>query len=724
MPYRSRPLIWSLTCLLLLGSWWGASAVNGAELANTASRVLPAGQLPDDARLKPLRLLRDKEHPWNPPQTKEAWEKEAQLVREQILVSTGLWPMPEKAPLKPVIHGKIDRGTYTIEKVYFQSLPGHYVTGNLYRPKKIDGKAPGILSPHGHWRDGRFHQATEKEIADQFKLKAEEFESGAKHPVQARHHRLAKMGCIAFHYDMVGYADSKPIPHGNGFADVDGELWLQNAMGLQTFNSLCALDFLMSLPDVDKDRIGVTGQSGGGTQTFILCAIDPRPVANFPACMISTNMQGGCTCENCSYLRLGLNNVTIASLFAPKPMAMNAAHDWTIDIETKGLPEMKQIYGLYGKPENVAAKCFPQFGHNYNQPARELMYNWFNKHLHLNQPEPVKEEPFEPVPPKELSVWDAEHPLPADALVAPALRANLKKKTQEHLAALLPKDEAGVKKYKQEVGPAARVLLGGGYLTPEQISKKKYDQKINEDGTLILKVGCRPNATHEEIPTTLITKIGSFNGKVLLLVDGRGKEHFYGADGKLLPAFQKLLDGGYGLVLCDVFQTGEFLKDGKPAEPQVNKDFAGYTYGYNRPWVAERVRDIRAVVTSAAELEQINSIHLVGTHGAGVWAALAATEPHEKVKSVTVDWEGFGFGRVTSTKDPQLLPGALKYGGLGGLAALAAPTSLEVFGTEGIPAEELTPLKAVYDVAAKDQLVLHGASPKSDEELVQALLKK
>ena len=130
-------------------------------------------------------------------------------------------------------------------------------------------------------------------------------------------------------------------------------------MGLQTWNSIRALDFLLSLPDVDPQRIGVTGASGGGTQTFILCAIDDRPAVAFPAVMVSTEMQGGCVCENCSYLRVGTGNVELAGLFAPKPLGMSGANDWTIDIETKGLPELKALYKLYGAEDRVMAKLLP-----------------------------------------------------------------------------------------------------------------------------------------------------------------------------------------------------------------------------------------------------------------------------------------------------------------------------------------------------------------------------
>src|SRR5207248_1490714 len=105
--------------------------------------------------------------------------------------------------------------------------------------------------------------------------------------------------------------------------DAEAELHLQSFMGLQTWNSIRALDFLQSLPEVDARRIGVTGASGGGTQTFMLCAVDDRPAVAFPAVMVSTAMQGGCICENCSYLRQDAGSIDLAGLFAPKPLAMS-----------------------------------------------------------------------------------------------------------------------------------------------------------------------------------------------------------------------------------------------------------------------------------------------------------------------------------------------------------------------------------------------------------------
>src|SRR5262249_9313439 len=205
-------------------------------------------------------------------------------------------------------------------------------------------------------------------------------------------------GCIAFQYDMEGYDDSVQIPlavaHSNatprpqmntlrdwGFFSVQADLHLQSIMGLQTYNSIRALDFLCQLPDVDPDRLAVTGASSGGTQTWMVCAIDPRPAVAVPAVMVSTAMQGGCTCENCELLRLNTGNVEFAALFAPKPLCAIAANDWTKELATKGGPELRQLYDLLGTHDNLQIKPFLQSPHNFNYVSREAMYAWMNTHL-------------------------------------------------------------------------------------------------------------------------------------------------------------------------------------------------------------------------------------------------------------------------------------------------------------------------------------------------------
>src|SRR5215469_14958756 len=307
----------SLLLVLTVAPAWAAES--------DPTRVLPPGEKPADSRLGKVRTLDDKDFFLRVPATKEAWEIRRTAVREQILVATGLWPLPVKTPLHAVVHGKIDRDTYTIEKVFFASYPGHYVSGNLYRPKNRSGRLPAVLSPHGHWANGRMYEAPAATARKQIEEGAEQTMEGARYPLQARAAMLARMGCVVFFYDMVGYADSQQIEHRAGFTDAEAILRLQSFMGLQTWNSIRALDFVTSLPDVDTSRIAVTGASGGGTQTFILGSIEDRPAVEFPAVMVGEAMQGGCICENAPLLRIDTNNIELAAMFAPRPLGMTAA---------------------------------------------------------------------------------------------------------------------------------------------------------------------------------------------------------------------------------------------------------------------------------------------------------------------------------------------------------------------------------------------------------------
>ena len=350
-------------------SWW-----------RSGRRRLGNPELPCAAGF-PARVKRyDLDHPFTfTPEfkTREQWLARRDALRTQVLVAVGLWPMPIRTPLAPVVHGRIDRDGYTVEKVFFASTPGHYVTGNLYRPVGREGKRPAVLSPHGHWEGGRFLERPEKNVQALVGQGAERTPEAARYPLQARAANLARLGFVVFHYDMVGYADSKPLVHREGFADADAMLRLQSNMGLQTWNSVRALDFVTSLPDVDPSRVAMTGESGGGTQTILLSAIDDRLTASFPLVMVSGAMQGGCVCENAPLLRIGTNNIELAALFAPKPLGMSSANDWTSDLLKLGLPEIKTIYRLFDADDRVTAMYMP-FEHGDHLPSRERMYAWFS----------------------------------------------------------------------------------------------------------------------------------------------------------------------------------------------------------------------------------------------------------------------------------------------------------------------------------------------------------
>ncbi len=349
----------SRICILLVTL--AAVSQAGCAFAAETFRALPAGEALDDARLHALRSLDASYFPMRRVDKADDWPAHRAEIRARVLMAAGLDPLPPRCPINAIVYGAVQRDDYTVERVIFESFPGHYVTGSLYRPKSPDTrKRPAVLCPYGHWQDGRFHDEGAAAVSQQIAAGGETFQRGGRHIIQARCVQLARMGCVAFTYDMEGMADSVQLPHAAGVRPerpgTDGYLFFsplaelhgQTMFGLQTWNSIRAVDFIESLPDVDRSRIGVTGESGGGTQSMILGAIEDRIAACFPVVMVSTAMQGGCTCENAAYLRINQGNIDIAAAVAPRPLGLIAADDWTKELQTKGYPDLLALYKMLG----------------------------------------------------------------------------------------------------------------------------------------------------------------------------------------------------------------------------------------------------------------------------------------------------------------------------------------------------------------------------------------
>ena len=350
------------------------------------------------ARQTPYRTHNDR---FQPPRlsTLEAWKARAEYVRAHVLESAGLLPLPEKTPLRPTIFGEVTRAGYRVSKVYFESLPGFFVTGNLYRPLG-GGPFPAVLSPHGHWTYGRLENTSTT--------------SGP-----ARAIGLARQGFVVFSYDMVGYNDSQQLPH--TFGGRPEHLWGLSLAGLQLWNGIRALDFLETLPDVRRDALAATGESGGGSQTFLLAAVDPRIKVAVPVNMISLHMQGGCLCENPPGLRRDMTNVEIAGTIAPRPMLMvSATGDWTAETMEVEYPAMRAIYELFGAANHVQAVRITA-EHNYNKDSREAMYAWMARWLQ-QAPADVRiaERAFTVEPLSDLLVFHRRS-LPPEAVTAAQL---------------------------------------------------------------------------------------------------------------------------------------------------------------------------------------------------------------------------------------------------------------------------------------------------------------
>ena len=285
-----------------------------------------------------------------------SWEERADIIKKTIIKGIQWNKMPQiLGNFNQIISPKKIMDGYSVENIAIESFPGFYITGNLYRPLNSEGKSPAILTPHGHLADKRFTDY-----------------------VQVRSAFMARMGAVVFAYDMVGYGESNQINHK-----------MPIALLLQTWNSKRVLDFLTALPEVDEEQIGMTGASGGGTQTFILTAIDPRIKVSIPVVQVSAHFFGGCVCESGMPIHKSefhqTNNVEIAALAAPRPLLLiSDGDDWTRNVDKVEFPYIQKVYAAYGKSENVENVHLALEKHDYGYSKRKAAYLFFEKHLDLS----------------------------------------------------------------------------------------------------------------------------------------------------------------------------------------------------------------------------------------------------------------------------------------------------------------------------------------------------
>lgn len=326
-----------------------------------------------------------------------SWETRHDLVRKGIREGLGFQKWPKRTAMRIVRHSKVERDGYTVENVGIETIPGYFLCGNLYLPKESEGKMPVFLCPHGHWSqdDLRNHGRHRDEM---------QYRCGA----------LARMGCGVFAYEMVGYGDSKRM----GWQ----HRWDPQVMALQTWNSVRALDYVLKLPGADPERVGVTGASGGGTQSFLLAALDDRITLSAPCVMVSCHFFGGCRCESGLPVHVRethvTNNAEIAALFAPKPqLLVSNGDDWTKHTATLEYPFLKKIYRLFGEEKNVRNVHLPEEKHDYGKSKRLALYDFVAEHFKLERKR-ADESKVALIDPNTLFVFGKEHS-PPEGLLKP-----------------------------------------------------------------------------------------------------------------------------------------------------------------------------------------------------------------------------------------------------------------------------------------------------------------
>lgn len=780
---------WLRCSRLLVGVWVfglaghsvGQDTEQEAAVAPPAAEVAPSpwDVLRADPRLAAPRSL-DSYFPFAVPSSLEAWERRKQMLQDRMRTVLGLNPEPPRTPLQTVISEPLVLDGYSVAKVRFESMPGFYVTGSLYRPvpqappepgpesaESATVRRPAVLCPHGHWSGGRFMYSSDEEVKRQLDSGAETHECGARSPLQARCVHLARMGCVVFHYDMLGNADSVQLPeslvHGFskqrphleapdafGLFSVRAESHFHSIMGLQTWNTIRSLDFLETLDDVDPYRIAITGASGGGTQTFIAAALDPRPAVSFPAVMVGTAMQGGCTCENCSLLRVETGNVEIAAMFAPRPQGLTAADDWTKDMPTKGFPELQQLYDLYGVKDQVELTSRLEFGHNYNQFGRRAMYSLIARNFGL---EDFPETPFQVLRDQDMSWFakaeaseTAENASPGESDFQPetgeAFEVKLLQwwrsvsrdswtKLQDDLIANGADSEGQLAKWRARL---QGLYLGSDYQLPTNVEwlpisppSPVGDGNRWQRAEWVLVDRDRQTM----VPVTTLDIVGNAaspppQSRQLCLYIGNHADGMFDEAGQPQAWVVKRLDAGQRMIAIDMLGQGRFVSHGQfkmdDRWQMTKRESAGYVMGYNLPLLGQRAQDILQVLTSilppqtqgpepqvlemVAEDDGVPALS-VSTLAWDQWDGGKSQveldgKLQPRLQRIELRGGQFRFVEVVSLRDANFLPGAAIVGDLPGLWMLNRVPVVHVDGAN----EEWVRVNRVREAVGAPALIL------------------
>jgi dienelactone hydrolase len=346
-------------------------------------------------------------------QTVEEWQKKRPRLYEEYMDMLGLWPLPEKSPLKATITGHLEHEGVIIDKLHFQSKPGLYVTANLYRPKDPPAKKlPAIVYVCGHSNRGR---------------------DGNKSAYQDQGMWFATSGYVCIVLDTLQLGEIKGIHHGTyGLREtnpVQVRWWWHSAgytpAGVECWNGVRAIDYLVSRDDVDADRIGVTGISGGGAATFWIAAADARVKVAVPVSGMSDLqsyvkdkiVNGHCDCMFL-YNTHQWDWTTIAALVAPRPLLFANSDDdkiFPMDGNRRVMEKLRRIYTMYGKAKLVD-EYISKGPHEYRPDLRIAAFRFLNKHLKNDTTTPVKDADFKTIPGKELRVFPTDADIPKDAL--------------------------------------------------------------------------------------------------------------------------------------------------------------------------------------------------------------------------------------------------------------------------------------------------------------------
>ena len=329
---------------------------------------------------------------------KADWERERPKRLKQLKEMLGVPDPKKKSPLNAKVTGKVDHEEFTVENVHFQSLPGLYITGNLYVPKQRSGQLPAILYVCGHGR-----------------VKVNGVSMGNKTHYQHHGAWFAQHGYVCLTIDTIQLGEIEGFHHGTYFGN---KMWWMSQgytpAGVEAWNGIRAIDYLQTRPEVDGNRIGVTGRSGGGSYSWWISALDERVKVSVPVAGIANlknHVIDGCVEGHCDCMFMvntyRWDYADVAAMVAPRKLLIsNTDNDpiFPLDGVVQTFEKAKYIYRLMGVEKNIGLHI-TEGPHKDTQPLRMGAFHWFDKHLKgktqlINKP---AEKLFEP---KDLKVFE------------------------------------------------------------------------------------------------------------------------------------------------------------------------------------------------------------------------------------------------------------------------------------------------------------------------------
>ena len=576
--------------------------------------------------------------------TKADAEAYVKSVQERIRTCFG--PLPEKTPLNAKVTKTLEREGYRIENIVFESRPGYLVTGNLYLPTTRKGQVPGVIGTCGHSINGKA---------------AEAYQSFAQ--------GLARQGQACFLIDPVGQGERFQYLNEKLGSRLGGGTSEHNQMGSAqalvgeflgtwfVWDAVRALDYLLTRSEIDPKNLGVTGNSGGGTQTTWLCGMEPRFTMGAPSCFVTTFRRHAENelpqdMEQCppSVLAQDLDHCDFLAAMAPKPVIILAQEKDFFDNRgsTESYERLKKLYTLLGKPENIQLHIGPD-PHGYSQSNREAMYRFFGK---------VTGIAAAAVEPAIILEKDADLFCTPKGQVAEMGSRTLMSFTSEKAEALVKKREAvsGTALQKAvhsvlklpalpETPPDYRILRSAG---ARKYPTKGYCTYAVETEPLIHALLTRLS------DEALTSRLPRGQSKALLYISHRSADAELRSD----PFVQELIAASpdTAIFACDVRGMGDSQPDTCGANQFLGRYGSHYFYAafsqmLDRPLLGQRTFDVLRVIqllTAAGHTE----IHLAGQGWGALPAALAAVVCQE-VKQITLKHALTSFQELAVHEDQQ-----------------------------------------------------------------------